>query len=140
MNKNAFADVRCPFDYKAELSKARHALDEKVRDCAARHAQTGYRDLAKLFKLSPGTLCKIAKGCKPAVQARTSKRAEKKGDKENDYDCPPGCSIRCNIGIQCLVRRTYLMTPASRWFPLGPECHEAPCRFQIIFGPPTNRQ
>ena len=58
MNKDAFADVRCPFDYKAELRKARRALDEKVRDCAARHGRTGYRDLAKLFNLSPGTLAR----------------------------------------------------------------------------------
>lgn len=43
MNTEAFDDLRSFFDYKAELSKARHALDEKVRECAARHEQTGYR-------------------------------------------------------------------------------------------------
>jgi hypothetical protein len=32
--KTAFDDVQCPFDYKAELNKARDALDDKVRECA----------------------------------------------------------------------------------------------------------
>ncbi len=82
MNKYAFADVRCPFDYKAELMKARRALDEKVRDCAARHERTGYRDLARLFNLSPGTLCKIAKGCKPRCKPGPRSGQKKKAIKK----------------------------------------------------------
>jgi hypothetical protein len=82
MNKDAFDDVRCPFDYKAELSKARHALDEKVRQCASRDWKIGYRELAKLFNLSPGTLCKIARGwkpkCKPGPRTRQQRNAVKK--------------------------------------------------------------
>lgn len=65
MKKDAFDDVRCPFDYKAELDKARNALNAKVRECVSRSWQIGYRELAKLFNLSPGTLCAIARGCKP---------------------------------------------------------------------------
>jgi len=65
MKKDAFDDVQCPFDYKAEMSKARDALDAKLRECLSRDWKAGYRELAKLFKLSPGTLCKIAAGCKP---------------------------------------------------------------------------
>ncbi len=82
MKKDAFDDVRCPFDYKAELNKARHALDEKVRECASRHEQTGYRDLAKLFNLSPGTLCKIAKGCKPGCKPGPRSKQKKKAIKK----------------------------------------------------------
>ena len=82
MNKDAIADVRCPFDYKAELMKARRALDEKVRDCAARHERTGYRDLARLFNLSPGTLCKIAKGCKPRCKPGPRSGQKKKAIKK----------------------------------------------------------
>ena len=76
MKEDAFDDVQFPFDYKRELAKARHALDEKVREYATRSERTGYRDLAKLFNLSPGTLCKIAKGCKPAC--RPGPRSEQK--------------------------------------------------------------
>lgn len=82
MNKDAFDDVRCPFDYKAELSKARHTLDEKVRECAARHEKTGYRDLARLFNLSPGTLCKIAEGCKPACKPGPRSGQKKKATRK----------------------------------------------------------
>jgi hypothetical protein len=82
MNKDAFNDVRFPFDYKAELNKARHALNERVRECAARQAQTGYRDLARMFNLSPGTLCKIAKGCKPACKPGPRSGQKKKAIKK----------------------------------------------------------
>jgi len=82
MNKNAFDDVRCPFDYKAELSKARDALDAKLRGYLSRDWKTGYRELAKLFNLSPGTLCKIAKGCKPACKPGPRSGQKKKATKK----------------------------------------------------------
>jgi len=82
VKKDAFDDVRCPFDYKAELAKARHALDEKVRDYASRCDKTGYRDLAKQFRLSPGTLCAIAKGCKPRCKPGPQSGQKKKAIKK----------------------------------------------------------
>jgi hypothetical protein len=64
MKEDAFDDVRCPFDYKAELKKAREALNTKVLECASRDWKIGYRELAKRFKMSPSALYAIAKGCK----------------------------------------------------------------------------
>lgn len=65
MKDDAFDDVRCPFDYRAELKRAREVLNEKVRECASRNWKMGYRQLARLFNLSPGSLYAIAGGCKP---------------------------------------------------------------------------
>jgi hypothetical protein len=78
MKKDAFDDVRFPFDYKSELNAARDALDEKVRQYASREGKIGYRGLAKLFHLSPGTLCKIAKGCKPKCKPGPRTQQQKK--------------------------------------------------------------
>ena len=81
MRDDPFDDVRCPFDYKAELNRARDALNEKVRDYAARTGGVGYQELAKMFRLSPGTLYAIAKGskkmCKPGPRTRKQKIAVK---------------------------------------------------------------
>ena len=79
MREDAFEDVRCPFDYKAELGKARDALNEKVREHASRNWTVGYRGLAKMFKLSPGTLYSIAKGSKPKCKPGPRTRKQKIG-------------------------------------------------------------
>jgi hypothetical protein len=76
MKEDAFDDVRCPFDYKAELKKAREALNEKVRECASRPWKIGYRELAKKFNVSRGTLYAIARGCKP--NSKPGPRARKR--------------------------------------------------------------
>jgi hypothetical protein len=68
MKDDAFDDVRCPFDYKTELKKAREALNAKVVECASRDWKIGYRELAKRFKMSPGALYAIAKGSKPKTK------------------------------------------------------------------------
>lgn len=81
MRDDAFDDVRCPFDYKAELNKARDALNEKVREYAARDWKVGYRELAKMFKLSPGTLYAIAKGSKPKCKPGPRTRKQEIGVK-----------------------------------------------------------
>lgn len=81
MRDDAFGDVRCPFDYKAELKKARNALNEKVRECASRNWKVGYRELAKMFKLSQGTFYAIAKGCKPKCKPGPRTREQKIGVK-----------------------------------------------------------
>jgi len=64
MKDDAFDDVHAPFDYKQELQKARSALDQKVREYVSRKWEFGYRELAKRFKISTGTLVAIARGLK----------------------------------------------------------------------------
>lgn len=77
MKNDAFDDVRCPFDYRAELEKARDALNAKVRECASRDWKLGYRELAKRFNISAGTLFAIAnehkKKLKPGPRRYTPK-------------------------------------------------------------------
>ena len=72
MKEDAFDDVRCPFDYGKELRAAREALNRKVVECASRDWKIGYRDLARMFKMSPGAFYRIAKDhkpkCKPGPQ------------------------------------------------------------------------
>jgi hypothetical protein len=77
MKEDAFDDVQCPFDYKAEMSKARAALNAKLKEYLSRDWQLGYRQLAKLFNLSPGTLCSIAAGCKPRCKPGPRTRRQK---------------------------------------------------------------
>jgi hypothetical protein len=76
MKSDAFDDLRCPFDYKAELEKARRALNHKVRECASRGWELGYRELAKKFNISAGTLFAIARDYKKKQKPgpRLSKR------------------------------------------------------------------
>jgi hypothetical protein len=59
--RDAFDDVQCPFNYKAELQKAHEALNTKVGRYISENQTTGYRELAKTFHMSPAALCTIAK-------------------------------------------------------------------------------
>src|ERR1700678_1371512 len=61
MKRDAFDDVDCPFNYKAELQKAHEALKAKVGKYVSANQATGYRELAKRFHMSPAALCTIAK-------------------------------------------------------------------------------
>jgi hypothetical protein len=61
MKDDAFDDVRCPFNYKAELKRARRALNAKVGRYISENPIESYRDLAKAFHLSIGTLSRIAR-------------------------------------------------------------------------------
>ena len=61
MKDDAFDDVQCPFNYKAELKRARRALNAKVGRYISEYPTESYRDLAKEFHLSIGTLSKIAR-------------------------------------------------------------------------------
>jgi hypothetical protein len=64
MKTDAFDDVRCPFNYKAELKKAREALDAKIGRYASDNRMMSYRQLARKFHISTGALWAIAKGYK----------------------------------------------------------------------------
>jgi hypothetical protein len=61
MKEDAFDDVRCPFNYKAELKRVRRALNAKVGRYISGNPMTSYRELAKAFNISPGAVCAIAK-------------------------------------------------------------------------------
>ena len=61
MKDDAFDDVRCPFNYKAELKRARRALNAKVGKYISENTTESYRELAKEFHLSTGTLSRIAR-------------------------------------------------------------------------------
>lgn len=61
MKRDAFDDVSCPFNYTAELEKARQALNLKVGTYISENPTAGYRELARMFCVSPSTLCGIAK-------------------------------------------------------------------------------
>jgi hypothetical protein len=61
MKDDAFDDVRCPFNYKAELKRVRRALNAKVGRYISDNPMMGYRELAEEFHLSPGTLSAIAR-------------------------------------------------------------------------------
>lgn len=65
MKDDAFDDVRCPFNYKAELRRARRALNAKVGKYISENPTTSYRELAKKFHVSLGTLTKIARRYEP---------------------------------------------------------------------------
>jgi hypothetical protein len=61
MRADAFDNVKCPFNYKKELTRARRALDEKVAKYVSKNRAKSYRDLAQEFNLSLGTLSRIAR-------------------------------------------------------------------------------
>jgi len=85
MKRHALEDVRCPFNYKGELEKARRLLNKKVRECIFQDRSLGYRELAMKFKVSTGTLCAIVKRkqkWQPIVR-----RARVKEDAFDDLPC-----------------------------------------------------
>jgi hypothetical protein len=57
----AFDDVNCPFNCVDELRKAREMLNLKVGTYISANPKVGYRELARMFGVSPATLCAIAK-------------------------------------------------------------------------------
>ena len=65
MKDDAFDDVQCPFNYKKELRKARTALNAKIGKYISKNRMRSYRELAKEFHLSLGTLSKIARRYEP---------------------------------------------------------------------------
>jgi hypothetical protein len=77
MKRDAFDDVHCPFNYTAELQKAREALNAKVGTYISENPMAGYRELSKQFGISPATLCAIAKkfsrNRKPGRRSRNRK-------------------------------------------------------------------
>jgi transposase len=65
MKDDAFDDVVCPFNYKAELRRVRRALNAKLGRYILENSTVSYREMAKKFHLSLGTLSKIARRYEP---------------------------------------------------------------------------
>jgi hypothetical protein len=65
MKDDAFDDVQCPFNYKKELKKARTALNARIGKYISKNRMRSYRELAKEFHLSLGTVSKIARRYDP---------------------------------------------------------------------------
>jgi len=61
MRHDAFDDVVCPFDYKAEIAKARDVLNAKIAEYVLGHPRESYRNLARKFRMSPALLCAIGR-------------------------------------------------------------------------------
>lgn len=80
MKDDAFDDLRCPFNYKAELKRVRRALNAKVGRYISDNPAKSYRDLAKKFHLSIGTLSEIGRRYegdrKPGPRPRRPPRVE----------------------------------------------------------------
>ena len=78
MRADAFDNVKCPFNYKKELMRARRALDAKVAKYISKNRAKRYRDLAQEFHLSLGTLSKIARHHqhkrRPGTRSRQNKQ------------------------------------------------------------------
>jgi hypothetical protein len=83
MKPDAFDDVVCPFDYKAEIAKARDVLNGKVAEYVLGHPKESYRNLARKFHLSPASLCAIGR------RNRTRKPGRPRGRKVIFSVCTP---------------------------------------------------
>lgn len=86
MKRNALSNLRCPFNYRAELEKARYLLNKKVKEYVLRDRILGYSELAMRFNVSTGTFFAIAtrkQNWKPIM--RSARIAE---DAFDDLQCP----------------------------------------------------
>jgi hypothetical protein len=95
MKDDAFDDVRCPFNYNAELGRVRRALNAKVGRYISDNPMTGYRELAKKFHLSPATLSGIARQYEPKRKPGPRPRRPRSIDDAtvtlpSDAKLPPG--------------------------------------------------
>jgi hypothetical protein len=79
MKADAFEDVQCPFNYKAELRKARRVLDTKVGEYIHNNPKRSYRALSEEFNLSPGTLCGITRRYERRIKATERRRDKRVG-------------------------------------------------------------
>jgi hypothetical protein len=103
MKRDAFDDVHCPFNYTAELQKAREALNAKVGTHISENPMAGYRELSKQFGISPATLCAIAKKF-----SRNRKPGRRSRGRRIAFD------VRHQIGGKELITRVTVMSEDTR--------------------------
>jgi hypothetical protein len=118
MKNDAFDDLRCPFNYKKELKNVRDALNEKVMECVSRDWELGYRELAKGFNISAGTLLAIAKEHKKKQKLQSNlRKALMKEDAFDDLQCPFNYKKELKESHEALNRK--LIECVSRPWRLG---------------------
>jgi hypothetical protein len=67
MREDAFNDLGyVPFDFGEELKKARRELEGRIARYCERNPSRGYREIAKAFGISVGTLSAIVSERAPA--------------------------------------------------------------------------
>jgi hypothetical protein len=103
MKRDAFDDVQCPFNYTAELQKAREALNAKVGTYISENPMAGYRELSKQFGISPATLCAIAKKF-----SRNRKPGRRSRGRRIAFD------VRHQIGGRELITRVTVVSEDTR--------------------------
>jgi hypothetical protein len=103
MKKDAFDDVHCPFNYRAELEKARVALDAIIGRYVSENPTTGYRELAKQFHMSPATLCAIAKNYsskrKPGPRSRGTRVTFRVRHRIKEKEFETAVTVKARKGI-----------------------------------------
>ena len=77
MKADAFEDVHCPFNYKAQLRKVRRVLDVKIGEYIHNNPERSYRALSEEFNVSPGTLSRITRWYERRIRP-TEKRRHKR--------------------------------------------------------------
>ena len=103
MKRDAFEDLTCPFDYMADLRKAREVLDVKVGAYISEHPQMGYREIARMFRVSTAKLWAIAKR-----HCRKRKPGRRRGTDKLIFD------VRADIGGKQLLIRATIVAGVAR--------------------------
>lgn len=110
MKKDAFDDVHCPFNYRAELEKARAALDANVGKYVSQNPTTGYRELAQQFHISPAALCTIAKKYsnkrKPGPRSHGTKATFRVRHKGKEKELETAVTVKARKGISVEAMRS----------------------------------
>ena len=103
MKKDAFDDLICPFNYRAELGTARAAIDANVGRYVSENPTTSYRELAKQFHMSPATLCNIARKYsgkrKPGPRSREKRVIFRVRHKIEGKEFETAVTVRARKGI-----------------------------------------
>jgi hypothetical protein len=103
MKRDTFEDLTYPFDYMAELRKAREALDVKVGAYISEHPQMGYREIARMFRVSTAKLWAIAKR-----HCRKRKPGRRRGTDKLELD------VRADMGGKKLLVRVTVRAGLAR--------------------------
>ena len=109
MKKDAFDDVQCPFNYRAELEKARAALEAKVGSHLSQNPTTGYRELAKEFHMSAAALCAIGKKYsnkrKPGPRSRRTRVTFRVRQRIKEKEFETAVTVKARKGVSVASMR-----------------------------------
>jgi hypothetical protein len=108
VKRDAFDDVSCPFNYTAELRKARETLNLKMGTYVSENPTAGYRELARMFGVSTASLCAIAR-----KYSRKRKPGRRSSGRKVAFD------VRHEVAGEKLVTRVTVVGEKSRDVSLG---------------------